>query len=207
MEIILKYFDEFTREQINQYKQLQALYEHWNAQINVISRKDIDALYTKHILHSLSLTAVCTFQPGMHIVDIGTGGGFPGIPLAVFYPDTEFLLVDSIGKKIKVVQEISTVLGLKNVKAIHARIEDIPQGNFDFAVSRAVASVKDLWHWAKPKISKGKSTELANGLLCLKGGDLAQEIYESNTRPSIWEVHQIFPEPEFEDKYVLWIGK
>ncbi len=207
MEVILKYFDDFSNEQKQQFEQLKSLYEHWNNQINVISRKDIDALYVKHVLHSLAFTAVCPFLPGMRIFDIGTGGGFPGIPLAIFYPDVDFLLVDSIGKKIKVVQEVSQALGLKNVRAVHARIENIEEKDFDFAVSRAVAPLKNLWDWAKPKIKKNKSTELANGLLCLKGGDLAQEIFESNTRPSLWEINTIFDEPEFEDKYIVWVGK
>jgi len=193
--------------QLAQFQKMKELYEHWNAQINVISRKDIEALYTKHILHSLSITAVCPFNEGMRIMDIGTGGGFPGIPLAIFYPDVEFLLVDSIGKKIKVVNEVAGSLGLKNVKAIHSRVEDVIQKDFDFAVSRAVAPLKELWQWAKPKIKKGKSAELANGLLCLKGGDLSQEIYESDTRPSLWDIRQIFDEPDFEDKYIVWIGK
>lgn len=207
MEIILKYFDDFTEMQLDQFARLKELYQYWNEQINVISRKDIDALYEKHILHSLSIVAVCPFNPGMRIVDIGTGGGFPGIPLAIFYPEVNFLLVDSIGKKIKVVQEVAAAIGLKNVKALHSRIEDVPQKDFDFAVSRAVAPLKDLWQWARPLIQKRKSTELANGLICLKGGDLNQEIADSGVRPSLWEVDKIFPEPGFAEKCIVWVGK
>lgn len=207
LEVILKYFDDFNEQQITQLEQLPELYGHWNEQINVISRKDIDELYIRHVLHSLSIVAVCPFNPGMRIVDIGTGGGFPGIPLAIFYPEIEFLLVDSIGKKLKVVQGVADAIGLKNVKVLHSRMEEIPQQDFDFAVSRAVAPLKDLWRWCRPYIKKRKSTELANGLICLKGGDLAQEISESGLRPSLWPVDQLFPEPHFKDKYVVWAGK
>lgn len=207
LEVILKYFDDFTEKQIGQLVQLQELYEHWNQQINVISRKDIDELYIRHVLHSLSIVAVCPFNPGMSIVDIGTGGGFPGIPLAIFYPEVQFLLVDSIGKKLKVVQGVADSISLENVKVLHSRMEQIPQQEFDFAVSRAVAPLKELWTWARPYIKKRKSTELANGLICLKGGDLAQEISESGLRPTLWPINQIFPEPHFEDKYVVWAGK
>ena len=207
MEVILKYFDDFSETQLGQFTRLKELYQHWNEQINVISRKDIDELYIRHVLHSLSIAAVCPFNEGMRIVDIGTGGGFPGIPLAIFYPEVEFLLVDSIGKKLKVVQGVADDIGLKNVKILHSRMEDIPQQEFDFAVSRAVAPLKDLWQWCRPYIKKRKSTTLANGLICLKGGDLAQEISESGLRPSLWPVDQIFPEPHFADKYVVWAGK
>lgn len=207
LEVILNYFDDFSAQQIDQLKQLPKLYQHWNEQINVISRKDIDELYVRHVLHSLSIAAVCPFNPGMRIVDIGTGGGFPGIPLAIFYPGVDFLLVDSIGKKLKVVQGVAESIGLKNVKVLHSRMEELPQQEFDFAVSRAVAPLKDLWRWCRPYIKKRKSTELANGLICLKGGDLAQEISESGLRPSLWPVDQIFPEPHFADKYVVWAGK
>jgi 16S rRNA (guanine527-N7)-methyltransferase len=207
MEIITKYFDDFNETQLQQFGQLMELYKDWNQKINVISRKDIDSLYTNHVLHSLSIAAVCPFNPGMRIVDIGTGGGFPGIPLAIFYPEVEFLLVDSIGKKLKVVEGVAEAVGLKNVKVLHSRMEDIPQQEFDFAVSRAVAPLKDLWRWARPYIKKRKSTELANGLICLKGGDLAQEISESALRPTLWPVKDIFPEPHFEDKFVVWAGK
>lgn len=207
MEIIKKYFDDFSETQLNQFERLMELYKHWNEQINVISRKDIDSLYTNHVLHSLSIAVVCPFNAGMKIVDIGTGGGFPGIPLAIFYPEVDFLLVDSIGKKLKVVQGVADAIGLKNVNVLHSRMENIPQQEFDFAVSRAVAPLKDLWNWARPYIKKRKSTVLANGLICLKGGDLAQEISESALRPSLWPVKDIFPEPHFEDKFVVWAGK
>lgn len=207
MEIILKYFADFTPAQLTQLSQLKGLYAAWNEQINVISRKDIDSLYERHVLHSLSIPAVCAFNAGMRIVDIGTGGGFPGIPLAIFYPDVDFLLVDSIGKKIKVTQHIADTIGLKNVRTLHSRMEQLAPQEFDFAVSRAVAPLKDLWQWARPYIKKRKSTELANGLICLKGGDLASEISASGLRPHIWEIDKIFPEPFFTDKYVVWVGK
>lgn len=207
MEIIRKYFDDFSDTQMKQLQQLQGLYGEWNEQINVISRKDIDHLYERHVLHSLSIAAVCPFNEGMRVVDIGTGGGFPGIPLAIFYPGVEFLLVDSIGKKLKVAQNIADTIGLQNVRSVHARMEQLPQQEFDFAVSRAVAPLKELWRWARPYIKKRKSTVLANGLICLKGGDLAQEISESGLRPQLWEIEKIFPEPFFNDKYVVWAGK
>lgn len=207
MEVIRKYFSDFTKEQLDQFSALDELYNTWNQQINVISRKDIQELYTRHVLHSLSIAAVCPFNESMRILDIGTGGGFPGIPLAIFYPEVHFTLVDSIGKKLKVVQGIANAIGLKNVRVIHSRVEDLPQQDFDFAVSRAVAPLKDLWRWARPYIKKRKSTTLANGLICLKGGDLAQEISESGLRPSLWSLNDIFPEPQFEDKYVVWVGK
>lgn len=207
MEVVQKYFDDFSAAQMAQFAALEGLYKEWNEKINVISRKDIDQLYTKHVLHSLAIPTVCPFNPGMRIVDIGTGGGFPGIPLAIFYPEVEFLLVDSIGKKIKVVQGIADEIGLKNVTAVQSRIENIPQKDFDFAVSRAVAPLKDLWSWAKPIIKKNKSTDLANGLICLKGGDLNQEIVESDVRPSLWDMEDIFPGEGFEEKFVVWVGK
>ncbi|MBX9448182.1 MAG: 16S rRNA (guanine(527)-N(7))-methyltransferase RsmG [Taibaiella sp.] len=207
MELITTYFGDFTDHQILQFESLEKVYKEWNENINVISRKDIDALYLKHVLHSLSIAAIADFKPGTRIVDIGTGGGFPGIPLAIFYPDTEFLLVDSIGKKLKVVQAVVDALSLKNVRVLHSRIENTGEKDFDFAVSRAVAPLKDLWQWAKPLLRKGHENEMANGLFCLKGGDLSQEIYESNTRPSIFEIDKIFNEDFFQDKFVVYVPK
>ena len=208
MEIILKYFSDFTETQLDQFGQLGDLYKEWNERINVISRKDIDALYEKHVLHSLAIAAVCNFHNGAMVVDIGTGGGFPGIPLAIFFPEVEFLLSDSIGKKIKVVQEVANAIGLQNVTAVHSRVEDIKGKEFDFAVSRAVAPLGDLWKWIKPVLRKGRmSDEFANGLICLKGGDLQKEIAESGLRPHLFPVHDIFPEPSFEEKYVVYVPR
>jgi len=210
LEIILKYFADFTEQQIGQFGQLEALYKEWNEKINVISRKDIDALYEKHVLHSLAIAVLCAFDKGAEVIDIGTGGGFPGIPLAIFFPEVEFLLADSIGKKIKVVQEVAAAIGLKNVTTMHGRVEEIKGRSFDFAVSRAVAPLGDLWKWTNPLIRTGqKSDELPNGLVCLKGGDLNSEIKESGLKKitQAWGVHNIFPEPAFEEKYVIYVPK
>lgn len=210
MEIILKYFADFTEEQVAQFSQLDALYREWNEKINVISRKDIDALYEKHVLHSLAIAVLAGIDDGATIVDIGTGGGFPGIPLAIFYPEVEFLLVDSIGKKIKVVQEVAQALGLKNVSTMHGRVEEIKGRKFDFAVSRAVAPLGELWQWVGKSLRVGqKSDELPNGLICLKGGNLVNEIAESGLKRVVqaWDVHQIFPEDFFEEKYIIYVPK
>jgi len=208
VEIILKYFADFTETQLQQFRQLEYLYKEWNEKINVISRKDIDSLYEKHILHSLAIAVLCNFDNGAQVVDIGTGGGFPGIPLAIYSPEVEFLLTDSIGKKIKVVEEVINATGLKNVKTVHSRVEDIKGRTFDFAVSRAVAPLGELWKWASPMLKKGqKSEELPNGLICLKGGDLAKEIKESGLKAQAWSVHDIFPEPAFEEKYAIYVPK
>ncbi len=210
LEIVSKYFGDFTEQQTNQLRQLEALYTEWNEKINVISRKDIDALYEKHVLHSLALAVVCPFDKGARVVDIGTGGGFPGIPLAIFFPEVEFLLSDSIGKKIKVVQEVADAIGLKNVTAVHTRVEEIKGRTFDYAVSRAVAPLKDLWRWVNPMLARGqKGEELPNGLICLKGGDLTNEIKDTGLKRIIqaWSVHDIFPEPAFEEKFVVYIPK
>lgn len=207
MEIINKYFSDFTEQQYQQFAQLQALYTEWNEKINVISRKDIDALYERHVLHSLAIAAVCNFHKGSQVVDIGTGGGFPGIPLAIFFPEVDFVLADSIGKKIKVVQAVAEGVGLKNVTAVHSRVEAIEK-TFDFAVSRAVAPLGELWKWIKPSLRKGRmSDEFANGLLCLKGGDLAKEIADSGLRPHVFPVKDIFPEPSFEEKYIVYVPR
>ncbi|HEY1869957.1 MAG TPA: 16S rRNA (guanine(527)-N(7))-methyltransferase RsmG [Chitinophagaceae bacterium] len=216
MEIILKYFTEFTDQQVKQFSDLEKLYKDWNSKINVISRKDIDSLYEKHVLHSLSIAAVFNFSDEMHIIDIGTGGGFPGIPLAIFFPQVKFHLVDSIAKKLKVVDAVANEIGLTNITTRHTRAEDIKNEKFDFVMSRAVAPLKDLWKWSKPLIrrnSAAKNTgnrqpEAENqqpGLICLKGGDLAQEISESGTRPRLMKISEIFPEEYFKDKYILYV--
>lgn len=210
MDVILKYFADFTATQMEQFRQLEELYKTWNEQINVISRKDIDSLYERHVLHSLSIAAVCNFDPGTEVVDIGTGGGFPGIPLAIFFPEVNFLLSDSIGKKIKVVNEVASAIGLKNVTAVHTRVEEIKGRTFDYAVSRAVAPLGELWKWINPLIHKGqKSEELPNGLICLKGGDLQKEIAESGLKKIVqaWQVDDIFNEDSFREKYVIYVPK
>jgi 16S rRNA (guanine527-N7)-methyltransferase len=208
MDIILKYFDDFTEHQLKQFSALKALYLDWNEKINVISRKDIDSLYERHVLHSLSIAAAANFNDGAEIVDIGTGGGFPGIPLAIYFPNVQFLLADSIGKKLKVVQAVADEIGLKNVEVKHTRIEDIKNRKFDFAVSRAVAPLADLWKWAKPILRTGhNSEEYGNGLICLKGGDLAEEFAQSGLRPRVLPVNKIFDEASFDEKYVVYVPR
>ncbi|MGZ5191631.1 MAG: 16S rRNA (guanine(527)-N(7))-methyltransferase RsmG [Flavisolibacter sp.] len=216
MEILLKYFSEFTPKQIEQFNALEELYKEWNAKINVISRKDIDSLYEKHVLHSLSIAAVFDFPPGTEIIDIGTGGGFPGIPLAIFFPETKFHLVDSINKKLKIIEEVKSAIGLNNVTTEHIRAEDIKNRKFDFAVSRAVAPLKDLWKWSYPimksekyrqEISASLMAEIKSGLICLKGGDLTSEISESGLKPKMMEISHLFAEEYFEEKYILFVEK
>jgi 16S rRNA (guanine527-N7)-methyltransferase len=208
VDVIRKYFDDFSDAQLEQLSHLENLYKEWNEKINVISRKDIDSLYERHVLHSMAIATVCTFHDGAEVVDIGTGGGFPGIPLAIMFPNVHFLLSDSIGKKIKVVQGVADAIGLKNVRAIHSRVEDIKDRKFDFAVSRAVAPLGDLWKWIAPLLRKGqKSEELASGLICLKGGDLNEEIIKSGLKPTIWDIYDIFEEEMFKDKYILYVQK
>jgi 16S rRNA (guanine527-N7)-methyltransferase len=206
MDIILKYFYDFTQKQTEQFAALQELYEEWNNKINVISRKDIGGLYEKHVLHSLSIAAVIEFAYGTQIIDIGTGGGFPGIPLAIYFPEVHFHLVDSIGKKLKVVDAIANAIGLKNVTTQHIRAEEIKNIKFDFVVSRAVAPLKDLWKWSKPLLKKGNAQELSNGLISLKGGDLTQEIYDSGLRPRMVALEEIFKEEYFKEKYLLHVS-
>lgn len=207
MEIILKYFGDFTEKQIEQFSSLEALYKEWNSKINVISRKDIDSLYLKHVLHSLSIAAVIDFVPGTQIIDVGTGGGFPGVPLAIFFPEVEFHLVDSIGKKLTIIKAIADAIGLTNITTQHIRAEEIKGRQFDFAVSRAVAPIKDLMRWVHPLIKKTGKNPLLNGLICLKGGDLSQEISESGFRPRMIPITTLFPETFFEEKYLLHISK
>jgi len=204
LELITKYFADFTSRQLEQLQALGPLYREWNAKINVISRKDIDSLYEKHILHSLSIAAAFEFKTGADILDLGTGGGFPGIPLAIFFPDVRFLLVDSIGKKLKVVEAVASGIGLSNVNIQHGRAEAIHQKKFDYVVSRAVAPLGDLCRWSKPLIRKSSTPEEPRrGLICLKGGDLTQEIADSGHRPRMVEIRHIFNEPFFADKLLL----
>lgn len=175
MEFILNYFPDLTDVQINQFQQLEALYQDWNSKINVISRKDIDELYVKHVLHSLAIAKIQKFEPGTYVLDVGTGGGFPGIPLAILFPETRFYLIDVILKKLNVVKAVAEALELKNVKAEQIRAENV-KGDFDFIVSRAVTNMPDFVSWIKDKIKKQQKHELKNGILYLKGGDLTEEL-------------------------------
>ena len=206
MENIQKYFSDFSAEQLRQFSALHDLFKTWNEKINVISRKDIDNFYTNHVLHSLAIATQFNFTKNMRVMDLGAGGGFPGIPLAIFFPEAQFTLVDSINKKLKVVQEISSAIGLTNVVVKHTRVEDIKNEKFDVVVSRAVASLKELWQWSKPLVTKNKNVEMPvpNGLICLKGGDLTQEIFESGCKPFVWEIEKIFTEGYFDKKYMLY---
>jgi len=203
MQIINKYFPDLTDNQIKQFSNLQYLYEHWNSKINVISRKNIDTLYTNHILHSLAIAKVIQFKKGTKILDIGTGGGFPGIPLAILFPEVDFLLVDSIGKKIKVVNEVSSAIGLTNVSTLHERAENIKE-TFDFIVSRAVTNMTDFKKWVKGKFNNTHNNTLNNGIFYLKGGDLSEEL---KGIPHIkHEIADLFEEEFFKTKKVIYIS-
>ncbi|GAB3910440.1 16S rRNA (guanine(527)-N(7))-methyltransferase RsmG [Larkinella knui] len=206
MDLIKKYFPDLTSRQLEQFAALDELYRHWNAQINVISRQDIDSLYEKHVLHSLGIARVIQFVPGTEILDVGTGGGFPGIPLAILFPLADFHLVDSIGKKIKVVTEISSALGLTNVKAEQARVEHL-DSTYDFVVSRAVTRLHPFLGWVRYKILKTGNNKLRNGVLYLKGGDVSDELAEIQEKHRIYELSAYFDEPFFETKKVIYIPK
>lgn len=203
MDIVLKYFPELDANQIKQFAALRELYEDWNLKINVVSRKDIDELYLRHVLHSLGIAKVHSFLPGTKVLDVGTGGGFPGIPLAILFPKTQFFLVDSIGKKIKVVNEIIQGTGLKNVKAINDRVENVP-GRYDFIVSRAVARMDTFVHWVQGKIAKKSLSPLKNGILYLKGGDLTEELQQF-PKSEIYLLDEFFEEDFFETKAVVYL--
>ncbi|OCB74446.1 16S rRNA (guanine(527)-N(7))-methyltransferase RsmG [Flavobacterium crassostreae] len=201
MDEILKYFPDLTDIQKEQFEKLDFLYHDWNEKINVISRKDIDALYTKHVLHSLGIAKIMKFEPGAYVLDVGTGGGFPGIPLAILFPDTRFYLIDVIAKKIKVVQGVVDALGLKNVKAEQLRAEHV-KGDFDFIVSRAVTNMPDFVSWVKTKIKKQHKHALKNGILYLKGGDLTQEL-EDFPKATQYNLADFFEDAFFETKKVV----
>ena len=204
MKIIHKYFTELSEEQQQQFSELKPLYEEWNAKINVISRKDMGDFYERHVLHSLAIAKRITFAKGTAILDVGTGGGFPGIPLAVYFPECSFTLVDSIGKKIKVVQEVVNALGLKNVIARQIRAEEL-KGNYDFVVSRAVTQMKDFVPWVRGKFRKHSHNELANGILYLKGGDLTEEL-ASFERAVVTDISKYFEESFFETKKIVYLS-
>ncbi len=204
MELIYKYFPDLSEQQIAQFEQLEELYAHWNAQINVISRKDTSDFYERHVLHSLGIAKVISFLPQSRVLDIGTGGGFPGIPLAILFPETHFHLVDSIGKKIKVVNEITQALGLLNVTATHARAEEIKE-QFDFIVSRAVTAMPDFMPWTKGKIVVKNKHSIPNGILYLKGGDLTEELSTIQQTCTIHPLSSFFNEDFFETKSVVHV--
>lgn len=204
MDIIHKYFKNLTETQIEQFTKLQELYQDWNLKINVVSRKDIDELYLRHVLHSLGIAKVVTFKKGSKVLDVGTGGGFPGIPLAILFPETQFHLVDSIGKKIKVVDEVVAGLGLTNVKTTNGRVEEV-KDTYDFIVSRAVAQMETFVGWTKGRIAKKQNHDLKNGILYLKGGDLSAEL-EKYTSATIYNLPDYFSEEFFETKKVVHLG-
>lgn len=201
MELILKYFPNLTEDQIDKFSKLETLYQDWNLKINVVSRKDIDELYLRHVLHSLGIAKVMSFNPGAKVMDVGTGGGFPGVPLAILFPETSFHLVDSIGKKLKVVNEVVEGLGLTNVKTSHCRVEEI-NDTFDFIVSRAVAAMPTFVHWTKGKIAKKQQHELKNGILYLKGGDLTEELQDF-PNATIYDLKSFYEEDFYDTKKVV----
>jgi 16S rRNA (guanine527-N7)-methyltransferase len=203
ISIIHKYFKDLTSLQISQFEQLQELYADWNSKINVISRKDIESLYEKHVLHSLGIAKVMQFKPGTKVMDVGTGGGFPGIPLAILFPESDFLLVDSIGKKIKVVNEVASALDLKNVVGVQQRAEEVKE-KFHFVVSRAVTEFPVFYNWVKDKFLKENFNDLPNGILYLKGGDLKEEFGKFYTRAKFHDLKDFFEEEFFETKKVVY---
>ena len=201
MDIILKYFPDLTEVQIKQFSDLQELYKDWNLKINVVSRKDIDELYLRHVLHSLAIAKLIAFKPNTKVMDVGTGGGFPGIPLAILFPETQFHLVDSIGKKIKVVNEVKEGLGLENVKTTHGRAEEV-KDTYDFIVSRAVAQMETFQRWVRNKVHKKQNHDLKNGILYLKGGDLGEEL-AAFPKATIYNLPDFFEEEFFETKKLV----
>lgn len=204
MDIILKYFPDLTERQREQFAALLPLYEEWNAQINVISRKDMEHFYEHHVLHSLAIAKVLQFKPMAEVLDVGTGGGFPGVPLATMFPDARFTLIDSIGKKIKVVSDVIERIGLTNTKAMQIRAEQL-DGEFDFVVSRAVTTLGEFVPWVKNKISKSQYNDMRNGILYLKGGDLKNELFPFRHKVKTWDISDFFEEEFFETKKVIYL--
>ena len=204
MKEILHYFPNLSQEQVQQFERLKDLYEEWNQQINIISRKDTENFYERHVLHSLGLAKIISFQKTSEILDVGTGGGFPGIPMAIIFPDVKFTLVDSIGKKIKVVNEISAALGLKNVTGLHLRAEDV-KGDFDFVISRAVTQMPIFVNYVRNKIKKERNNKLKNGILYLKGGDLKEEMKSVKYRYKEYNLSSFFKEEFFETKKIIHV--
>ena len=206
MEEINYYFPHLTEIQRKQFEGMKALYEEWNAQINVISRKDLEDFYVRHVLHSLAIAKVIEFKPGTSLLDVGTGGGFPSIPLAILFPEVSFLSVDSIGKKIKVVNAIAESLGLKNIEAHHQRAETV-EAQFDFVISRAVTRTVNFLPWVKDKIKKDSFNDLPNGYLFLKGGDLREELQEVRKKYTSFDIQDFFSNDFFETKKVIYMSK
>jgi 16S rRNA (guanine527-N7)-methyltransferase len=202
MEILTKYFTDLTDQQLNQFARLSSLYEEWNSKINVISRKDIEQLYERHVVHSLAIAKIIRFKPGTTVLDVGTGGGFPGIPLAILFPETQFMLIDSIGKKIRVVSEVASALNLTNVHAEHIRVEEVKQ-KFDFIVSRAVTAFPRFVSMVRTKVSGLNNNDLPNGILYLKGGDFEEEIAPFRQQIQVYELHNLFQEEFFETKRLI----
>ncbi len=201
MELILKYFPDLTEKQIEQFTALENLYKDWNLKINVVSRKDIDELYLRHVLHSLAIAKVINFKDGSSMMDVGTGGGFPGIPLAILFPNCQFHLVDSINKKLNVVREVVAGLNLENVRVTHTRVEDVNE-TYDFIVSRAVAAMPTFVRWVKGKIAKAQNNDLKNGIIYLKGGDLTEELKDYQTITT-YNISDFYDEDFFETKKVV----
>ncbi len=202
MEIITKYFTDLSDQQLDRFGRLGSLYEEWNSKINVISRKDIEQLYERHILHSLAIAKIIQFKPGTTVLDVGTGGGFPGIPLAILFPETSFKLIDSIGKKIKVVSEVASALELKNVDAEHIRVEDLKQ-KYDFVVSRAVTAFPRFVDMVRTKVANQSNNDLPNGILYLKGGDFEEEISPFKQSVTVYNIQNFFSEDFFETKRLI----